>query len=74
LDTKVGTEEKDDAATVARSRFDAMMRGDGDVVTRLKNKLQSASANVMPAGVLARQHRQQAEPGSAKRQMLRKGA
>jgi hypothetical protein len=44
-----------------------MMRGDGDVVTGLKNKLQSAAANVMPAGVLARQHRQQAEPGSAKR-------
>lgn len=67
MDTKVGTEEKDDAATVAKSGFDAMMRGDGDVVTGLKNKLQSAAANVMPAGVLARQHRQQAEPGSAKR-------
>jgi uncharacterized protein len=66
MDTRVGTGEKDDAAMVARSGFDAMMRGDGDVVTGLKNKLQSAAANVIPAGVLAKQHRQQAEPGSAK--------
>jgi short-subunit dehydrogenase len=67
MDTKIGTSEKDDAAMVAKTGFDAMMRGDGDVVTGLKNKLQSAAANVLPAGILARQHRQQAEPGSAKR-------
>jgi short-subunit dehydrogenase len=66
MDTKIGTSEKDDAAMVAKTGFEAMMRGDGDVVTGLKNKLQSA-ANVLPAGVLARQHRHQAEPGSAKR-------
>jgi uncharacterized protein len=67
MDTKVGAAEKDDAAMVARSGFDAMMRGDGDIVTGFKNKLQAAAANVVPAGVLARQHRQYAEPGSAKR-------
>jgi uncharacterized protein len=33
LDTKVGTEDKDDAAMVARMGFDAMMKGDGDGVT-----------------------------------------
>jgi short-subunit dehydrogenase len=66
MDTKIGTWEKDDAAMVAKTGFEAMMRGDGDVVTGLKNKLQSA-ATVLPAGVLARQHRHQAEPGSAKR-------
>ena len=44
--------------------FDAMMRGDGDVVSGWKNKLQSAIANVTPAGVLAEQHRRMAEPGS----------
>jgi uncharacterized protein len=32
----------------------------------MKNKVRSAVANVMPAGVLARQHRRMAEPGSAK--------
>jgi len=66
LDTKVGTAEKDDAAMVAKTGFEAMMRGDGDIVAGLKNKVQSAVANVMPAGVLARQHRKMAEPGSAK--------
>jgi hypothetical protein len=43
-----------------------MMRGEGDIVTGLKNKVQSAVANVMPAGVLAKQHRRMAEPGSTK--------
>jgi short-subunit dehydrogenase len=65
LDTKVGQSKKDDAGEVARVGFDAMMRGDGDVVSGWKNKLQSAIANVTPAGVLAEQHRRMAEPGSA---------
>jgi NAD(P)-dependent dehydrogenase (short-subunit alcohol dehydrogenase family) len=39
-----------------------VMKGEGDVVTGLKNKLQSAVANVTPAGVLAKQHRNLAEP------------
>jgi len=64
LDTKVGQGEKDDPADVARAGFDAMMRGDGDVVSGWKNKLQSAIANITPAGVLAEQHRKMAEPGS----------
>jgi hypothetical protein len=38
------------------------MKGEGDVVTGLKNKLQSAVANVTSAGVLAKQHRNLAEP------------
>jgi short-subunit dehydrogenase len=67
LDTKVGQGKKDDPADVARVGFDAMMRGDGDVVSGWKNKLQSAIANVTPAGVLAEQHRRMAEPGSAKK-------
>ena len=66
LDTKVGSEDKDDAAMVARKGFEAMMAGEGDVVTGLKNKIQSAVANVMPAEMLAKQHRKQAEPGTAK--------
>jgi short-subunit dehydrogenase len=64
LDTKVGQSQKDDPADVARVGFDAMMRGDGDVVSGWKNKLQSAIANVTPAAVLAEQHRKMAEPGS----------
>jgi len=64
LDTKVGQGKKDDPAYVARVGYEAMMRGDGDVVSGWKNKLQSAIANVTPAGVLAEQHRKMAEPGS----------
>jgi uncharacterized protein len=66
MDTAVGTSKKDDAAGVAKSGFDAMMRGDGDIVTGLKNKVMAAAANVVPAGVLAKQHRSMAEPGSGK--------
>ena len=43
-----------------------MMKGEGDVVSGWQNKLQSAIANVTPAGVLAEQHRKMAAPGSAK--------
>jgi uncharacterized protein len=64
MDTKVGQSKKDDAAEVARSGFDAMMRGDGDVVTGWMNKLRSAIANVTPAGVLAEMHRGMAQPAS----------
>ena len=64
LDTKVGQQEKDDPATVARIGFDAMMRGDGDVVSGWANKLRTAIASVTPAGLLAEQHRKMAEPGS----------
>ena len=67
LDTKVGQQEKDDPADVARVGFEAMMRGDGDIVSGLKNKIQSAVANVTPASVLAEQHRKMAEPGSGKK-------
>lgn len=64
LDTKVGQAKKDDPADVARVGFDAMMRGDGDVVSGWKNKLQTAIASVTPAALLAEQHRGMAEPGS----------
>lgn len=67
LDTKVGAGKKDDPADVAKTGFDAMMKGEGNVVSGLKNKIQSAIANVTPAGVLAAEHRKMAEPGSAKK-------
>ena len=65
LDTKVGTQNKDDPADVAAVGFKAMMNGDGDVVSGWQNKLQAPIANVLPAGFLAEQHRKMAEPGSA---------
>jgi short-subunit dehydrogenase len=68
LDTKVGQSKKDDPADVAKSGFEAMMRGDGEVITGLRNKMQSAMAHVTPSGVLAEQHRKMAEPGSGKKE------
>jgi len=65
-DTQVGQDKKDDPAYVAQVGFDAMMRGDGDVVSGWKNKFTTILASVTPAGVLAEQHRKMAEPGSGK--------
>ena len=67
MDTAVGTDEKDDAADVANNGFDAMMKGAGDIVSGLKNKVLTAASNVTPSGVLASQHRKMAEPGTAKK-------
>jgi uncharacterized protein len=66
MDTKIGTSEKDDAAEVARAGFNAMMKGEGDIVTGVKNKIESSIASVTPADILAKQHRKMAEPGTAK--------
>jgi short-subunit dehydrogenase len=66
-DTKVGQDTKDDPAEVAKVGFDAMMRGDGDVVSGWKNKIQTTLASVTPAGMLAEQHRKMAEPGSGQK-------
>jgi len=66
LDTKVGREEKDDPADVAKIGFDAMMSGERDVVSGWKNKVQTAVASITPASLLAAQHRKKAEPGSGR--------
>jgi short-subunit dehydrogenase len=66
-DTEIGQAKKDDPAEVARIGFDAMMDGEGDVVSGWKNKLQAAVANVTPASILAHQHAKMAKPGSANR-------
>lgn len=66
LDTPVGQAKKDDPAMVARAAFDAMMRGEGDVVSGVKNKLITAADNVTPASVLAHLHRGMAHPEGEK--------
>lgn len=66
MDTAVGQGKKDDPAMVAKVGFDAMMKGEGDVVAGWKNKLQTTMATVTPSGMLASQHRKMAEPGSGK--------
>ena len=65
MDTKIGQSKKDHPAEVASIGFEAMMKGEGDVVSGWHNKLRAAIADVVPAGILAEQHRKQAEAGSA---------
>lgn len=66
-DTKVGADmAKDDPAFVARTGFDAMHKGEADVVAGLKNKLQVAASKVLPAQAVAAAHGAIAQPGSAK--------
>lgn len=65
LDTKVGASKKQPPDEVAKAGFEAMLRGDGDVVAGWMNKLRQAMSNVTPSAVLAEQHRKLAEPGSA---------
>jgi hypothetical protein len=40
------------------------MDGKADIVSGRKNKLRATAAHVTPASILARQHRNMAEPGS----------
>ena len=49
--TKAEQLKKDDPAFVAKVGFDAMMKGDGDVVAGWKSKLITAAANVTPSSV-----------------------
>jgi short-subunit dehydrogenase len=65
LDTKVGVAKKQPAAEVARIGFEAMMKGDGDVVAGWTNKLRAAIARIAPSGFLAQQHKKMAAPGTA---------
>ena len=50
LYTKVGATKKQPAAEVAQIGFEAMLRGDGDVVAGWTNKLRAAIAHLAPSG------------------------
>ena len=66
-DTKVGADmKKDDPAMVARVGFDAMLKGEADVVAGWKSKMQVIASKVLPAQAVAETHRKLAQPGSAK--------
>jgi uncharacterized protein len=66
MDTKIGQEKKMDAGDVAKQGYDAMLAGDGQVITGWKNKMQVAMSHVMPSEQLAKQHTKEAAPGTAK--------
>lgn len=65
MDTKVGADDKDDPADVARDGFEALMASEERVVSAsLKTKLQGRASRLMPDGVKAEMHRKMAEPGT----------
>ena len=66
MDTKIGQEKKMDAADVAKQGYEAMLAGDGQVITGWKNKMQAALSHMLPAEQLAKQHTKEAAPGTAK--------
>jgi short-subunit dehydrogenase len=55
IDTNVGQAKKDDPGEVTKVGFDAMVDGEGDVVSGWDIKLQAAVATVTPANVLSHQ-------------------
>jgi uncharacterized protein len=65
MDTKVGRSEKASAQEVAMDGFEAMMRGDAEIISGWRNKLRVATANITPAQLLAKRHAQSAAPGTA---------
>ena len=67
LDTKVGTDEKDSPAFVAQQGFDAMKKGEGQVIAGWKNKVQAAIAHIAPSDMTAEMHAKMAAPGTAKK-------
>ena len=68
-DTKAATDPKMlmQPDEVARIGFDAMLRGEADVVAGWKNKVQVALSKVLPGEAVAEMHRKMAEPGTAKK-------
>jgi uncharacterized protein len=66
LDTKVGSSEKMSAAEVAKIGFDAMMKGELEVVAGFANKFRAAMSHIAPDSALAEMHRSMAEPGRGK--------
>jgi len=72
MDTKVGQGKKDDPAMVAKTGYDTMIKGEGDVVAGWKNKVQAAMGAITPESIKAEQHRKMAEPGSGDGEIYQK--
>ncbi len=65
-DTKVGSRQKAHAADVAKTGFDAMIKGELTVVAGFANNLRAAISHIVPDSALADMHRGMAERGSGK--------
>ena len=54
-------------AFVARQGFEAMKKGEGEVIPGSINKMQAAIAHITPADVSAEMHSKMAAPGTAEK-------
>ena len=64
-DTKMVKDDGDklaDPADVAKDGYEALMKGEGKVVSGFKNKLQTAMSNIIPDSVIAAQTEKQMQP------------
>jgi short-subunit dehydrogenase len=66
LDTRAEHMKKVDPASVAKTGFEALMRGDSGIFSGWKDRLQIAVARVLPPAFLADQHAKRLEPGSGR--------
>lgn len=68
MDTKVGTDDdaKADPKDVARTGYEAMLRGEVSVIHGFGNKLRAAAAAIVPETTTTEMHRKMAQPGTAK--------
>ena len=62
-DTKVGQSKKAPAADVAKTGWEAMKKGEAEVVHGFMNKVQVLAAGILPEKVTAEQGRKMNEPG-----------
>jgi short-subunit dehydrogenase len=67
MDTKIGQEEKDDPAEVAKQGYEAMKKGEAGVIAgKWANKFQVAMSRILSSETMAEQHRKETAPGTAK--------
>jgi short-subunit dehydrogenase len=66
MDTRAGHLKMADPANVAKSAYDALMRGHSCAYSSLRDRLQVAIARVLPLTLLAREHAKRLEPGSGR--------
>lgn len=63
-DTKVGYDDKDDPAKVAKDGFEALMSGKDHVVSGLKNKIMATAGKIMPESQNAKLQGSMSKPDS----------
>ena len=65
MNTEAGqSDDKADPAKVARDGYEALLKGDTQIVSGLMNKVQTMFADILPDEIVAQMHRRLAEPKS----------